>query len=557
MVPHGRHRLAGRHRGTSSRGPKESGHLRRGPQVLSGGGRGLHQSVPGNQRVAGVRSSSPAPWRSALRRGGPSLRAMGPERAADSLRSPAVSLQGAARVHAGDRSAPDTGRQDLATSARSRRMPLMSERALRVAILGGGPAGSALAILLCRQGAEVTLFDDGRRPELLVGESLVPAVIPILGRLGVEPETASVGLVKPGVSLIWSPRDRFTFSFARFSPAVPPYAYNIPRPQFDEVLLSKAVGAGAHRVVARARLERCAERSEGAELAMTADTIAAAPSLRGRQPDLIVDATGRARRAGRTLDIPVHVGPRDDIAHFAHFEGFEWSELPGLVVISRLETGWSWQIPLRDRLSVGIVLRREDAARLGGTPAERLDRAIARTPQLTQSIGGAKRVTSVATYTNYQLISARAHGPGWVTVGDAFGFIDPMLSPGVFLALRSAEMVADALRPFSERPDITRPAELSSALRPYVSDHRRALTAWMELVDSLYDGRMLALMRAGHDWMRERSGALTSVLQGHIERRLALQATGVGTNSRYSRLLLRFLGRHGLRGLERADFAIR
>src|SRR5256885_16979396 len=102
---------------------------------------------------------------------------------------------------------------------------------MRVGIVGGGPGGSALGILLARQGAEVALFDDGRRPELLVGESLVPAVTPILERLGIEEETATFGLVKPGVSFIWSPTDRFSFTFARFAPAVPPYAYNIPRPR--------------------------------------------------------------------------------------------------------------------------------------------------------------------------------------------------------------------------------------------------------------------------------------------------------------------------------------
>ena len=126
---------------------------------------------------------------------------------------------------------------------------------MRVAIIGAGPCGSALAIFLARQGAEVTLFDDGRRPELLVGESLVPAVTPILKRLGIEEETATLGLLKPGVSFIWSPTDRFSFTFARFAPAVPPYAYNIPRPQFDDALLAKAVAAGAHRTVAHARLE--------------------------------------------------------------------------------------------------------------------------------------------------------------------------------------------------------------------------------------------------------------------------------------------------------------
>src|SRR5215467_2761138 len=101
---------------------------------------------------------------------------------------------------------------------------------MRVAIVGAGPSGAALAVLLTRQGAKVTLFDDGRRPELLVGESLVPAVIPILQRLDLEKETASFSRVKPGVSFVWSGGDRVSVTFDRFAPAVFPYAYNVPRP---------------------------------------------------------------------------------------------------------------------------------------------------------------------------------------------------------------------------------------------------------------------------------------------------------------------------------------
>ncbi len=206
---------------------------------------------------------------------------------------------------------------------------------LRVAIVGAGPAGSALAILLARQGGEVTLFDDGRRPELLVGESLVPAVVPILRRLGVEEETATFSCVKPGVSFIWSPTDRVSITFDRFAPAVFPYAYNIPRPRFDEALLASAIASGVRHVPVRARLQAVPRASARAELALAPETLAAAPALEGRPPHLIVDATGRARHVARALAIPARLGPRKDVAHFAHFEGFEWDEAPGQVLIAR------------------------------------------------------------------------------------------------------------------------------------------------------------------------------------------------------------------------------
>jgi flavin-dependent dehydrogenase len=428
---------------------------------------------------------------------------------------------------------------------------------MRVAIIGAGPAGSALAILLTRLGADVTLFDEGRRPELLVGESLVPAVVPILQRLGLESQTAAVGHVKPGVSFVWPQSTRISFTFARFAPSVFPYAYNIARPQFDDAMVAGAVAAGVHRVVARAQLQPAASSGDGAELALAPATLAEAPGLGGRQPDLIVDATGRARHAARVLGIPAHLGPRKDVAHFAHFENFEWDDVPGQVLIARGEAGWIWCIPLKDRLSVGIVLGQDDAARLGRTPEDRLEAAIAGHPWLSGIAGAAKRVTAVATYANYQLISRRGVGPGWVMIGDAFGFVDPMLSPGVFLSLRSAELVAEALAPLVRRRSPASPAELTAALRSYATVQHRMLAAWSDLIAYFYDGRMVALFRAGREWLGRDPGALRAAAQNHIERHVALQATGTATTARYSRGLLRWLSRHGLRGVDPLPLAIK
>jgi flavin-dependent dehydrogenase len=433
----------------------------------------------------------------------------------------------------------------------------MRQEPLRVAIVGAGPAGSALAILLARRGAAVTLFADDRRPSLLVGESLVPAVVPILQTLGVEKQVAEIGHLKPGVSFIWSESDRFGFTFARFAPAVFPYAYNVPRPAFDEVLTAQAVADGVSLVFARARLVRNTAPG-GAEILLGRETLAAAPALEGRQPDLLVDATGRARHGARVLGIDARVGPRKDVAHFAHFERCRWvSEPQGQVLIARGAAGWSWCIPLKDRVSVGIVVDHAAAARLGRTPEERLTKAIATDPWLSGIAGDAQRATPVATYANYQLISRRGYGPGWAAVGDAFGFVDPMLSPGVFLSLRSAAMVADALAPVLRHHSRQSPSMLADLFRPYAMAHGKALAAWMELVGYFYDGRLIALMCAGRDFMGDQAGRLKGRVQDHIERHIALQASGARTTARYSRGLLRFLSRHAMRGIEPEPFAIR
>jgi flavin-dependent dehydrogenase len=428
---------------------------------------------------------------------------------------------------------------------------------LRVAIVGAGPAGCALGILLAQQGALVTLFDEGRRPELLVGESLVPAVVPILQRLGMEEELATWSRVKPGVSFIWSPRHRVSVTFKRFAPSVFPYAYNIPRPRFDQAMLAKAIAAGVHHVPVRARFEPNDVSSPGPELGLARETLEAAPALGGRPPHLVVDATGRAREGARALAIPAQVGPRKDVAHFAHFEGFRWDDAPGQVLIARGEAGWSWCIPLQERLSIGIVLGQDDAARLGRLPEERLERAIAVDPWLRSVAGDGRRVTGVATYANYQLISTRGHGRGWVMVGDAFGFVDPMLSPGVFLALRSAELLAEAFGPWLRRGAVPSPGEGDRALASYGARQRAMLAAWFELVAYLYDGRLGALMQAGLRWKQTGPRFLKDRAEHHIARRVGLLASGAATTSRYSRALLRFMGRHALLGTDPRDFAIR
>jgi flavin-dependent dehydrogenase len=306
--------------------------------------------------------------------------------------------------------------------------------------------------------------------------------------------------------------------------------------------------------VTRARL---VPGTDGRELMLGDETLAAAPHLGGRQPDLIVDATGRARHAARVLGIGARLGPRKDVAHFAHFADVQWDDAPGQVLIARGAAGWSWCIPLKDRLSIGIVLGQDDAAALGRTPEERLERAIATDGWLKSVAGAARRVTGVATYANYQLISERGVGPGWVMAGDAFGFVDPMLSPGVFTALRSAELIAEAVTPFVKRGVTPPPAELAAALRSYATTQTAMLAAWTELVAYLYDGRLVAMLKAGQDWVDHGAGIFKTAMQNHIERQVAIQASGMATTARYGRVLLRLLGRHGLRGIEPAPLAIR
>lgn len=370
----------------------------------------------------------------------------------------------------------------------------------------------------------MTLFDDGRRPDLIVGESLIPAVVPVLRRLGLEDRAAAISQRKPGVTFTFGLDEQVEFCFqSLIGTSVPTYAYNAPRPAFDQLFDERADELKVKRVRVRAKVER-----DGTDRVRLADdTLAQAPWLRGCQPDLLVDCTGRSRLFARTMEIPAKVGSRRDVAYFAHYEGFKEQPPHGQVIIGRLVAGWSWRIPLRGRLSVGVVMNKEDAAELGATPEARLEGAISRDPVLSTAGRDRKRITEIATYTNYQLVSERGHGPGWVMTGDAFGFVDPMLSPGMWLALHSAELLSDGL----------------DDLPAYSREMRKMLKSWMGLIQFFYDGRMFAMYHSGMAFERRFPGRVTHSLHDFFNRKVAAMASGATTTSRFGHGMLQIMSR--------------
>jgi flavin-dependent dehydrogenase len=138
---------------------------------------------------------------------------------------------------------------------------------------------------------------------------------------------------------------------------------------------------------------------------------------------------------------------------------------------------------------------------------------------------GRRRLTEIATYTNYQLVSQRGHGPGWVMAGDAFGFVDPMLSPGVYLALHSAELLAEGL----------------DDLPAYSREMRRLIKAWMVLIEYFYNGRIFSIYHSGMAFERRFPGRITAALHRMCDREIASMASGLRTTSRFGHGMLQFL----------------
>src|SRR5262245_53531207 len=160
----------------------------------------------------------------------------------------------------------------------------MDGRPKSVAILGGGPAGSTLAALLARAGVDVTLFLRDKRPPIIVGESLVPAVVPYLRTLGVEQEVASYAVWKGGATFVFDRESRLNIRFDEVRGARTTYSYNVPRDRFDATLLDAARRSGVRIAARGAQLERV----EGSERVRLADADRAAAGLE-EEPEWIVE----------------------------------------------------------------------------------------------------------------------------------------------------------------------------------------------------------------------------------------------------------------------------
>jgi flavin-dependent dehydrogenase len=351
----------------------------------------------------------------------------------------------------------------------------MNKKIKTVAILGGGPTACTLGILLQRQGIRAAMYYVPKQATLIVGESTVPAIIPILRLLGVEDEVRGYSEIKPGATVNISPDQNFYFHFNQIRNGLPEYAFNVPRDKFDATLLNAARKAGVKIIEAAAKPEKIPGTDQ---VKLSDESLAAADNYFSGQPDLIVDATGRLRLLPKLLGIAGREGGRKDTALFAHVDKTQL-DFKGHVHSTRLDHGWSWRIPLPGRVSVGIVIPSEHLPKFGATKEERYDNLLKQDSVLSKVTPNAKRLTPVMEHANYQLVSERIIGDGWVLLGDTAGFIDPVFSSGLLIGLQGAVLLADTIQKGSPR-----------AFEHYQEEVMRHLKIWHGIVDTFYDGRL-------------------------------------------------------------------
>ena len=312
-----------------------------------------------------------------------------------------------------------------------------------VAIIGGGPGGSSTAAFLADRGLSVALFERETFPRFHVGESLMPATMLLLEQLGVRQEIDNHGFqVKYGASFIDEENGATqTFYFLPGQPW-PNYSYQVPRAEFDTILLEHARKRGV-TVHQPAAVEAVAVDGEGVTVTASADgeplTVRAA---------MLVDASGRdgfmASRYGERRRIP-NLGK---VALFAHYRGARRMSglAEGNIRIYVFKDGWCWWIPLADDLtSVGAVCHARTVRAFGGALDDLLDAMVARSRGASENLAGAVRVTPVHSTANFAYHNSPVIGDRFLAVGDAIAFVDPIFSGGVYIALRTGQLAADAI----------------------------------------------------------------------------------------------------------------
>ena len=356
-----------------------------------------------------------------------------------------------------------------------------------VIIVGGGPAGATLASLLALDGHRALVLERDIHPRDHVGESLVPANNFVFHRIGFLPTMEEAGFVHKGGVCWTAPRSRLwnlvairTSDFPAPN-AVQLYSYNVERDWFDALLLRHAHELGA-KVLQGTNVKQIlfdGERAVGARVEIadgwSEDVFARA----------VVDASGRRSLLAKQLKLKQKDADFNQYCIWSWFKGVEDppAGYEGFVIFHflGLERAWGWQIPLRNGVtSVGVVTDKADFQKSGRTPEQFFDSLVGRSRTFEHVMRDAVRFRPWWIEADYSYQMERITGPGWLLIGDAFRFVDPIFSSGIDVALNSATFAHEAIVKAWEAGD----EEASFA--EYGERINAGVDVWYETTDLFY-----------------------------------------------------------------------
>ncbi|MFM8733952.1 MAG: NAD(P)/FAD-dependent oxidoreductase [Pirellulales bacterium] len=382
-----------------------------------------------------------------------------------------------------------------------------------IVVIGGGPAGATAATLAAQRGRSVRLYERERFPRYHVGESLIPETFWVLERLGILPQLRGGPFVEKHSVQFVSEHGRLSepFYFADYKAHESSRTWQVTRQDFDQAMLDNA---RRHGVDVREGVRVLDVLFDG-DRAVGVRTVDESGREEAVRASVVVDAAGQS---GLILD---RLGLRQwdpvlkKAAIWTYWKGAarETGRDAGATLVMQTagKTGWFWYIPLQDDItSVGVVAPFDQLFKAGDTKelGEIFEREVARCPGVQPRIAGAERAAPFRAAKEYSYRSSKVAGDGWVLVGDAFGFLDPLYSSGILLALKSGALAADAIADGLERGDTS-----AAVLGSWGPDYVAGLERMRKLVCGFYDGLNFGQLVRQHGEARP---LITDILIGDI-----------------------------------------
>ena len=388
-------------------------------------------------------------------------------------------------------------------------------------VIGGGPAGSTVATLVAEQGHRVLLLEREAEPTFKIGESLIPATYWTFKRLGMLEKLRSSHFPQKYSVQFYSRSGKASspFYFFQTNPHESAVTWQVLRSEFDEMLLDNAKEKG---------VEICRGASVR-EVLFDGDTATgvAVQNTDGTRETLhatvIVDSTGQRSLIGRQLNLNTTEANLKMASLFTHYEGGHrdegLDEGATLILHTEEKDSWFWSIPLPyNRTSIGVVgeldyllqNRRDTDGKLNTQKI--FNEELEKCAPLKQRLEGAKQLFPIQTTKDFSYRASRIAGNNWVLVGDAFGFLDPVYSTGLFLALKSGEMAADVIIEAFEKNDFFE-AQLGSFGPAFVE----GMEAFRKLVYAFYT-KEFSFARFLSEYP-EHQGGIVDILSGDVFRK--------------------------------------
>ncbi len=393
----------------------------------------------------------------------------------------------------------------------------MRDNLYDVAIIGGGPAGSTAAALLAQAGRRVIVLEREKFPRFHIGESLLPSLSSIFDRLGMRDAMERTFMRKYGGEVVAGCGSReVRFYFKDGFRAQTDHAYQVSRAEFDELLLNNSRQKGAE-----VREETTVQTIEAKSDRVLLELVGADGRSDRVEARYLLDCSGRQTVVGNFFQLKRAYEHLQKFSIFAHYESVDRPEgIDGtLIRMVRGPDHWIWMIPLTaTRMSVGVVMDTAAFRKLKLPPGEVLEKCIEEQPLVSGRMTRSERVTSIFSAGDYSYRNIRLQGDRWLLAGDAAGFIDPVFSSGVYLAMMSAEKAADALEAV-----LANPARRNKLFRSYERHVNSVMKMYLHFVNAWYSGREFMEVFMNPTEILQIAPAVNALLAGNAGKSFAVR----------------------------------